>query len=262
LTTTTADDCLIRFATADQWLFADDDVVQLLRRIARAEIAFFGSAPESLITCLLATNPVAGAERFDAYGIHTGSSILLLLEAQTTYADLNENAVSVIAHEMFHGWLGEAIRQEDHATLWFTEGATTLYAARMLAAAHIWSDVYARQVIAGRIERDYTASARRGRLSVAAAAAQVMADPVTIRFGYAGGVAVCLGLERWLTAQGAGPDPLAAVLRYLYAHRSEAVLSRATIEAAVRATADLECGAWLDRYVYGTESLPPVEPMI
>ena len=46
---------------------------------------------------------------------------------------------SVIAHEMFHGWLGEAIRQTDPATLWFTEGATTWYAARMLTAAGIWS---------------------------------------------------------------------------------------------------------------------------
>jgi hypothetical protein len=63
IATAEAGDSLIRFATADRWLFADRDVLQLLQRIARAEIAFFGSAPEPLITCLLARCFTAGSVR-------------------------------------------------------------------------------------------------------------------------------------------------------------------------------------------------------
>ncbi len=262
ITTAEAGDSLIRFATADRWLFADRDVLQLLQRIARAEIAFFGSAPEPLITCLLAANPVGGAERFDTYGVHTGSSILLLLDAQTTYADLNESAASVLAHEMFHAWLGEAIRQVDPVTLWFTEGATTLYAARMLVAANVWSPPYGRQMLEARLARDYYGSARLSQISVATAAAQVMADPETVRFGYAGGVAVCAALEHSLIAQGSCSDPLGELLRYLYNQGSDAPLTRAGIVAAVLAVTGIECDTWLDHYVYGTEPLPSIEPMI
>ena len=109
---------------------------------------------------------------------------------------------------------------------------------------------------------DYYGNARLGRLPVATAVAQVMADPETVRFGYAGGVAVCAALEHSLIAQGSCGDPLGEVLRYLYNQGGDAPLSRTGIAATILSVTGIECDAWLDHYVYGTESLPSIEPMI
>ena len=257
----TIDGVRLVVAITDRWLFPDGDLVSLLVRIARTEIAFFGSAPEEQITCLLAANPVEATEKFDLYGVHTGSSVLLLLDSLTTYADLNESAASVLAHEMFHGWLGEAIRQQDLTTLWFTEGVTTLYAARMLIEAGIWSEAYGQQLLASRLNRDYYNSPHLGSLPVADAAMDIAGDSVTVRYAYAGGMAACTGLETWLRAGGGGNEPLDAVLRHLYTNESGRVLSRESIEAAIMTVTGLDCSAWLDRYVYGPEALPSTDAL-
>jgi hypothetical protein len=137
-----ARDCVIQLATDHEWNFTQQAVMDLIRRIARTEIGFFGSAPFPQITVILAANEISGKDKFDVYGVHTGSSVLVMLEPETTWGVLEEHASSVIAHEMFHGWLGEAIPQSDPQMLWFTEGATTWYAARMLTSAGIWDPDY------------------------------------------------------------------------------------------------------------------------
>jgi len=252
----------LRVATDHDWYFADDDLTTLLRRIAATEIDFFGEAPQALITCLVAPNRIAASGGFDIYGAHTGSSLILWLDPQTTYAALRERAASVVAHEMFHGWLGEAIRQREPDTLWFTEGATSLYAVRLLVTAGIWSPDHAQTQLATRLERDLYGNPRHGEVAIADAAAMVMADAETIRLGYAGGMAACLGLERWLVAGGAPAEPLDALLRHLYAHRDESPLTRQSLEAAITATTGLDAAAWLARHVYGTETLPAVAPVL
>ena len=211
--TAQAGDCVIQLATDRDWLFADSAAMDLVRRIARTEMGFFGSAPTDQITVLLSANGITGDERFDVYGVHTGSSVLVMLDADTTWGMLEEQAASVIAHEMFHGWLGEAMRQTDPSMLWFTEGATTWYAARMLTAAGIWRPDHARGVLGARLDRDYANNPLLGRLSVATAAAEVMASNEQVRYGYAGGVTACMALDEMLAQASGRTRPLDEVLR-------------------------------------------------
>ena len=254
--------CTIQYATDRRWRFADAEALDLVRRIARTQIGFFGSAPASPITVLLAANEVTAEEAFDVYGVHTGSSILVLIDADATWGELEEHAASVISHEMFHGWLGEAIPQSDPATLWFTEGATTWFAARMLTAAGIWSPEHARRTLDRRLDRDYRANPLLGQMSVAEAAAEVMAETGQVRFAYAGGVAACMALDQWLGTSSGLERPLDAVLRRLYETRSEEPLSRESLEAAVHAVTGVDCGWWLDEHVYGKTALPPSDRLI
>jgi len=257
-----ARDCVIQYATDRDWLFENADALDLVRRIARAEIGFFGSSPTPQITVLLAANEITASEGFDIYGVHTGSSVLVLLAPETTWGMLEEEAASVIAHEMFHGWLGEAIKQSDPATLWFTEGATTWYAARMLTASGVWDPDHSREILGARLQRDYAGSPLLGRLSVAAAAAEVMADGQQVRFAYAGGVAACMALDQRLSELTGHRHPLDEVLRHLYNEAGDSPLSRESLEAAVLQVTGVDCSDWLEAHVYGKSALPPIDRLI
>jgi len=252
-----AGDCVVQLATDRQWLFADEAALDLVRRIARTEMAFFGSAPSDQITVLLSANVFTGDERFDVYGVHTGSSVLVMLDRETTWGLLEDQASSVIAHEMFHGWLGEAVRQTEPSMLWFTEGATTWYAARMLTAAGIWRPDHARGVLGARLDRDYANNSLLGRLSVADAAAEVMAGGEQVRYGYAGAVTACVALDEMLARASGRTRPLDDVLRRLYREHRGQSLTRERLEAVIEASTGVRCGAWLDTYVYGKTALPP-----
>jgi predicted metalloprotease with PDZ domain len=225
-------------------------------------MAFFGSAPSDQITVLLSANDITGDERFDVYGVHTGSSVLVMLDRGTTWGMLEEQAASVIAHEMFHGWLGEAIRQTEPSLLWFTEGATTWYAARMLTAAGVWRPDHARGVLGARLDRDYANNGLLGRMSVADAAAEVMASAEQVRYGYAGGVTACVALDEMLAQASGKARPLDEVVRRLYREHRGQALTRELLESAIEASTGVRCGPWLDTYVYGKTALPPLGSLL
>ena len=254
--------CVIQLATDRDWLFANDAALDLVRRIARTEMGFFGSSPSEQITVLLAANEITGSERFDVYGVHTGSSVLVMLDPQTTWGALEEQAASVIAHEMFHGWLGESIRQTQPDMLWFTEGATSWYSARMLATAGVWATDHARGVLGARLDRDYANNPLRGKMSVAEAASEVMASNEQVRYGYAGSAAACMALDEMLARTSGHRRPLDQVLRRLYEEGRGEPLTRARLVAAVEQVTGVDCTAWLDTYVYGRTALPPVADML
>jgi predicted metalloprotease with PDZ domain len=157
---------------------------------------------------------------------------------------------------MFHGWLGEAIRPADASLYWFVEGATTWYTPRMLEAAGIWTRRRGEEVLRRRIARDYHGSELLGRLSVAAAAAEVMQDGATTRFAYAGGSLAAAALDAWLAPAAGMSHPLDEVLRHLLARGPDVPLDRPALEAAVNAVCGADCGPWLATYVYGKEPLP------
>lgn len=255
-------DCVIQLATDQKWLFADEAALDLVRRIARTELGFFGSAPCEQITVLLSANRITAQAGFDVYGIHTGSSVLILMSPETTYGLLEEQVVSVVAHEMFHGWLGEAVRQTDPQTLWFTEGVTTWYSARMLIASGLWTPEHARQVLQARLERDYVGNELLGDITLAEAAAEVMAGPQQVRFAYAGGVAASMALDQWLAAASGLQRPLDEVLRHLYANHQGEELSRELIEEVIHTVTGVDCHSWLEAHVYGRSALPPLEQLI
>ena len=256
LLTTQVRDSVIQLATDQVWQFPLSSALDMVRRIARTEMGFFGSAPTSQITVILAANRVTGQGKFDIYGIHTGSSVLVMMDPRTTYGELENQCASVIAHEMFHGWLGEAIPQRDPQMLWFTEGATTWYAARMLTAAGIWKSDHSRAVLETRLERDYKLNPMKTQMSVAEAAADVMASPDQVRFAYAGALSACINLDAWLAQLTGKSRPLDEVLRHLYNNRDGSPLTRLAFEEAVLQATGIDCKVWLDENVYKKTTLP------
>jgi len=247
---------VVQLATDHQWQFPLGGALDMVRRIARTEMAFFGTAPTSQITVIMSANNSTGKDGFDIYGVHTGSSVLVMMNSNTTWEELEDQSASVIAHEMFHGWLGEAIPQKDPEMLWFTEGATTWYAARMLTAAGIWTPDHSRAVLQARLERDYKLSPLKSQLSVAEAAAEVMAGPDQVRYAYAAGVNACINLDQWLAELTGKSRPLDQVLRHLYENRDGTPLTRLTFQAAVQQATGIDCTVWLDDHVYKKTTLP------
>jgi hypothetical protein len=256
LLTTQVRESVIQLATDHDWLFPLNSALDMVRRIARTEMGFFGSAPTSQITVILAANQVTGRGKFDIYGVHTGSSVLVMMDPKTTWGELEYQTASVIAHEMFHGWLGEAIPQQDPDMLWFTEGATTWYAARMLTAAGIWDPDHSRAVLETRVERDYTLNRMKSQMSIGEAAADVMASPEQVRFAYAGGLAASMNLDQWLAKLTGKTRPLDRVLRHLYENRDGSPLTRLAFEDAVYQATGVDCKEWLDDNVYKKTTLP------
>lgn len=257
-----ARDTVIQFATDRTWLFADEAALELVRRIARTEMGFFGGAPTDQITVLLSANEITADEGFDVYGVHTGSSVLVMIDPETTWGMLEDQAASVIAHEMFHGWIGEAVPQNDPQMLWFTEGATTWYAARMLVSAGIWAPSHARGVLGARLDRDYANNPLLGRMSVAAAAAEVMANAEQVRFGYAGGVNACMALDQMLARATGTLRPLDEIMRALYDGRDRGPLTQELLEQTILEVTGVDCGVWFETHVYGKTALPPSEQLI
>jgi len=254
--------CTLRIALRGAWDFPDAELGRLLRRLAAAEVAFFGGAPRPSALILVEPNPLPAAAGFDDLGLHAGSSVLLLLEPRTAWSDLADKTASVAAHELFHGWLGEAIRPAGSDLAWFVEGATAWYTARLLVETGIWTADRAEGVVGARIDQHYARSALLGRETVAGAAADLLRDGQTTRFAYAGGCLAAASLDAWLAGEGAGTrHPLDAVLRDLYARRAEGPLDRAALEAALRRAAGRDGGPWLDRFVYGKEALRRPVPM-
>lgn len=253
--------CTLRLGVGSSWLFSDHDLARLMERIAGAEIEFFGSAPHPVILCLIAPNPIRAREGFEYYGVHVGHSLQLFLDPETTYADLTERAANVAAHEMFHGWLGEAIMQDDTQMLWFVEGVTTWFATRFLQETGLWNSWRAENVVGERIDQNYYDNPLLGEMSVAEAAAGIMSNATTTRFAYAGGALAAANLDRWLATTSGAIRPLDEVLQHLYQHRDGTPLTRGDLVTAVGAVTGADCNEWLDLYVYGKETLPRLETL-
>jgi len=253
--------CAVRLAVRGDWAFSDAELERLVARIGETEAGFFGAPPHPSMLVLVDVNPLPAAAGFPYYGLHVGHSLLLLLDPSAGWSDLEDKAASLIAHEMFHGWLGEGIRQQGTEMNWFVEGATSWYAARLLVEAGIWTPARAQAVVGGRVDAHYVNSPLRGRETLAAAARGLLRDGETTRFAYAGGALAAQQLDAWLAARTGREHPLDAVLRDLHARRAAGPLTRATLEASVRRLCRADCGAWLDAHVYGNEPLPPSAAM-
>ncbi|MHB8077817.1 MAG: M1 family aminopeptidase [Candidatus Krumholzibacteriia bacterium] len=253
--------CAVRLAVRGDWAFPDTALERLVARIGAAEIAFFGTPPHPSMLLLVDANRLPAAAGFPYCGLHVGHSLLLLLDPSAGGNDLEDKAASLIAHEMFHGWLGEEIRQQGTEMNWFVEGATSWYAARLLVAADIWTTARAREVVGGRVDAHYVNSPLRGRLTLAAAARGLLRDGETTRFAYAGGALAAQQLDAWLAGRTGRAHPLDAVLRDLYARRAAGPLTRATLEGSVRRLCRVDCHGWLEAHVYGNEPLPPPATM-
>ncbi len=132
----------------------------------------------------------------------------------------------------------------------------------MLVSAGIWDPAYARGVLGVRLNRDYVDSPLSGRMSVASAAAEVMAAADQVRFGYAGGMNACMSLDRMLARATGSLRPLDEIMRVLYDKRDRGDLTRQLLEQTILEVTGVECGVWFDTHIYGKTALPLAEQLI
>jgi predicted metalloprotease with PDZ domain len=203
----------ISLAIADSWSFADEEIFDVVCRIAAEEIALFGSSPRSRYLFVCDANPVMG-ERFDYYGIHYGGSMMLLLDRRLDRSELMDTPMAIIAHEFFHNWNGEAIGPAGKEFLWFTEGVTNYYSYQVLRGARVIADGQyegRRRAIAER----YRGNPYASRISIGEAANSDMTDKDMVNLLYDGGFLAAEALDAHLRARTGGSVALIDVLKYM-----------------------------------------------
>ena len=71
-----------------------------------------------------------------------------------------------------------------------------------------------------------------------------------------------MALDEMLAQASGRTRPLDEVVRRLYKDRRGQTLTRQGLEETIAAVTGVRCGPWLDTYVYGKTTLPPVKSML
>ena len=250
----------IQVALRGRYAFGDDDLIDVIRRIVAHQLAFFGDAPYDRYLFVVDEHPHHDdPELLHYFGLHFDASMVVLLDPRTDRRRLQGEPASLCAHEFFHNWLGEQLRQEDYAMNWFVEGVTTLYAYRTrLATGMLDRGRYAEEI--SQRHRDHWAGdTLRQNLSLAEAGSIVLQDPAITRLTYTGGLLVGIALDESIVRSTRGDASLDDVVRAMVDRAAidpDYRLTRATLEAELERVTGDDFGPWLDRYVYGVEDVP------
>ena len=252
--------CEIELAIRGHYSFGDDDLMRVITRVVEYQLDFFGQAPRDRYLFVVDPHPHDDdPELLHYFGLHFDASMLVLIDPRTDRLRLEDEPASLCAHEFFHNWLGEQLRQEGYEMNWFVEGITTLYAYRTrLATRMLDHGRYASQ-LRERFADHWQDASARASLTLADAGSIVLQDPAVTRMLYTGGLLVGVALDEEIarTTRGeAGLDDL--VLRLVdRAHADpEYRLTREGLEAELLALTGRGFGRWLDRHVYGLDDLP------
>ncbi len=210
----------IGLAIAGDWSFEDDELLFVIKRIVSKEIALFGSSPHRKHLFICDANPVRGGRGFDYYGVHFAGCIVLLLDPAIDGSDLFDTQMSIIAHEFFHNWNGEAIRPDSDDFLWFVEGATVYYSYMVLLSLDIITESQyesKRETIASR----YMNNPYLNEVPVGSAANVDLSDKDMVNLLYDGGFLVSESLDRKVRELTDGRNGLIDVLKYMYDNADE-----------------------------------------
>jgi predicted metalloprotease with PDZ domain len=254
------DSCEIVVAIRGRFAFDDDDLLDVIGRIAAHQIDFFGVSPRPRYVFVVNAHPEAEDDRsLHYFGLHFDGSMIVLLDARTDWRRLRNEPAALCAHEFFHNWNGEILRQRGYELNWFIEGVTTYYAYRtLLATGMLDNGGYARE-LRRRFEEQYRDLELRGAMSVAEAGNVVLQDERVTRLLYSGGLFLALCLDQAIaeaTNHRSGLDELMRrLVEYARSH-GDFRLTRQTLAAELRELTGLDFEPWLDRYAYGVDPLP------
>lgn len=252
--------CTIELAIRGRYAFGDDDLLAVIERIVEHQVQFFGQVPRDRYLFVVDTHPNEGdPELLHYFGLHFDASMLVLLDPRTDRMRLEAEPASLCAHEFFHNWLGEQLRQEHYEMNWFVEGITTLYAYRTrLATRMLDHGRYASQ-LQERFVDQWDRIQLRSDLTLAEAGTIVLQDAAVTRMLYTGGLLVGVAMDEKImhaTRGSASLDDLMLALVDRAVEDPDFVLSRDTLEEELQALTREDFGPWLDRHVYGLEDLP------
>jgi predicted metalloprotease with PDZ domain len=213
--TTTVGTAEVTLAIAGNWSFSDRELFELICGIVRREISLFDSSPHDSYFFVCDRNPVRNHGTFDNFGVHFARNMLLLFDPRLDRSDLFDTPMSIIAHEFFHNWNGDAIRPASDEFLWFTEGATVYYSYRILLDVHVIvpSQYESRRAA---IARRYHENPYRPDVALASAVNSNLSDQDMVNLLYDGGFFAAEALDRRLAEITGGGVHLIDVLRDLY----------------------------------------------
>lgn len=205
----------VTMAIAGNWSFSDRELFDLICSIVRREISLFDSSPHDSYFFVCDRNPVRNHDTFDNFGIHFARNMLLLFDPRLDRSDLFDTPMSIIAHEFFHNWNGDAIRPASDEFLWFTEGATVYYSYQILLDVNV--------IVPSQYEERRTAIARRYHenpyrpdVALASAVNSNLSDQDMVNLLYDGGFLAAEALDRRLAEITGDGVHLIDVLRDLY----------------------------------------------
>jgi predicted metalloprotease with PDZ domain len=111
------------------WGFDDARFVGRVVDLLDVQIRYMGSLPNARLLAVLCTGPehtVGGTALTDAAVFRAGPG-----------KDLDEDLLGTVSHELFHLWLGHAIRVDGESVAWFHEGFTVYLAHWFVVAAKL-----------------------------------------------------------------------------------------------------------------------------
>jgi predicted metalloprotease with PDZ domain len=258
--TRTVNGCELVLAIQGNFSFGDADLMNMIGRIAELQLEFFGGPVRPRYLFVVNPHPHSDdAEKLRYFGLHFDASMIVLLDERTDRHRLQAEPAHICAHEFFHNWNGETIRQDDYAMNWFIEGVTTYYAYRFRIAARMLDTGGFARELQRRYEEEYLANPLRGRVSPAAAGGRVLQDQDTTRLLYASGLVIAAALNQAIDQATAHERSLDDLMRNLVDEaRSDPsfVLDRKSLELELHQLTGRDFGPWLSRYVYGTEVTP------
>ena len=202
-------------AIGGEWSFRDDELFETVQSIVSEEIAMFDSSPRDRHLVICDDNPVKGGRGFDYYGVHFGGTVLLFLDPAIDRSELYGAPMSIIAHEFFHNWNGEALQPVDDSFMWFTEGATVYFSYRVLLKAGIINDLQydaAESAIIGRCREN----ALRGSVNLSMAGNSDLSDREMVILLYDGGFLAARAIDERISSITGGGSGLIDVIRRLY----------------------------------------------
>jgi len=218
--TTRIDDTELSVAAIGKWKFDVEDFFDAVKRIVSYEIYLFGDSPRRKYIVVCERNPVKYGKGFDYYGIHIGGAIFLFLDPGMDKSSLFDIPMSIISHEAFHSWNGDALKPESDDFLWFVEGATVYYSYRVL----LDTGIITREQFARRrsmILRRFMDNPYHGEIPIRRAANSNLGDKDLVNFLYDGGYLVSEALDGIIKERTGGEFSLIDVLRYLYRERGK-----------------------------------------
>ena len=250
--------CRLRIAVTGKFDFDDRDLLAVLGQLAGIQMDIFGGPLRNEYVFLVAAHPQSGdQEMLHYFGLHYDGSMILLIDSNTDRKRLQQEPAQLCAHEFYHNWCGELIRQERYDMNWFIEGVTEFYAYQTRLESGMLSFPDYARVLSDRFHREYEVHPLRGKISLADASRKVLVDMETTRYTYSGGLFVAAGLDEEIddvSLQQKSLDDLMYMLAQHAQRNPSFVLTRATLEEALLQLTGHDFHGWIERYVYGLES--------
>jgi predicted metalloprotease with PDZ domain len=255
---TSAGGVTLVLAIGGDWNFRDEELLETLRSIVAEEISMFDSSPREKHLVICDHNPVKGGKGFNYYGVHFGGTVLLFLDPAIDRSELFGAPMSIIAHEFFHNWNGEALRPCGPSFMWFTEGATVYFSYRVLLDAGIINGLQYDSSESAIISR-YLENPLHGSVPLSLAGNSDLSDKDMVNLLYDGGFLAARAIDREITSLTGGNSGLADVIGRLYREAPEGrEIGIGDLNAAILDETGADISVFIEKLLY--DPLPEAPP--